>query len=508
MLATNGACAPPLNTRSLDPSLDPLMSQPSTTSAASIQGPSPLVRASRAAPRAWLFLAALLAFYFTGLLALKWWLYPGWTWRGYITDLKALFGLSTIAVPLAVLLWRAVKRQKPDESFVDSIGHLLTSSIYGHVITVISALTVCGGIAVVLLGEAMFSEDFLRYSREHNWTHARRTLQQLQKQPLRPDLLQACALFVDVHEKSESNLLTESVSLRERRDALNNLAANYSDPYHLIDQSYAEIGKALFFVEDDPNFLVEAMRVLLKRLVTEPSASYRSLILSKLGELELAGRDYAGAQAYFEEALSYDSEPLNVAAIRANLGNALASQQRIAQAIEQYTLAERSYPEGRRHIFYSNFGYLLMMADTHAEAEEKVKRALKIKPDDWYSYLNLGLVYDALKRHSDAQHAFSTVIANVKHPDSTREARIFLGRSIELGGTELASFAPIYLEALGRASLPADVAKLSQSPESLSEMYDALAQGLLQTNTHGTERYVRWFRDRAAAALKPNHSGS
>ena len=88
-----------------------------------------------------------------------------------------------------------------------------------------------------------------------------------------------------------------------------------------------------------------------------------------------------------------------------------------------------------------------------------------------------------------------------------REARIFLGRSYELAGADLSASAPVYFDALLRGKSEGDIQALRDSAERRSDLYVELAAALLRANTHGTERFVKWFNDRAEEELAsaPDH---
>jgi len=87
------------------------------------------------------------------------------------------------------------------------------------------------------------------------------------------------------------------------------------------------------------------------------------------------------------------------------------------------------------------------------------------------------------------------VIGNeVANPDAVREAGVFLGRSIELQHGLTSEAVQAYLKALGRDNSNISVVKIFSDLDQRNRMYSDLAQILVDVNTHGTEKYMTWFR--------------
>jgi tetratricopeptide (TPR) repeat protein len=317
---------------------------------------------------------------------------------------------------------------------------------------------------------------------------------------VRPDVLDTLQLYVSVHELSERDRLKESRSLREDRDRVGDLLRSGADYYLFNTLSYAELSKTIYFLEksdETKKALNQGLQILQAKLKSLSGHQERAAILGRLGELNLAAKDYSSATNFFEQAMPLESKPARLARLRANLGNAYASTGDISRAIGLYSVAENDYPEGRRSVFYSNFGYLLMLAKDFDVAERRINRALEIDPTDWYSYLNLGLVKEAQKKYDDASADFKQVIAKSENPDSRTEARILAGRCLELAGRPRAEYLALYLEADGRSTAQAQVERFGSDTKSRVALYKSMARRLQGTNTHGIEPYIDWFVARA-----------
>src|SRR6187402_3170255 len=149
-------------------------------------------RTSRHSEATWQLVAAVLAFvlYFVCLLALKWWIYPGWTWRGYLTDLKALVGLSLFAAGFAAWLVRLYRIKTPEEVARDYLRNSLQSSALRPIVVVIGLAAAVSTPIVLGIGEREVAPILLADIEQSNWKHAREELTRISSQPLRPDLLE------------------------------------------------------------------------------------------------------------------------------------------------------------------------------------------------------------------------------------------------------------------------------------------------------------------------------
>jgi tetratricopeptide (TPR) repeat protein len=443
--------------------------------------------------------------YVLGLVAVKWWGYPGWTWRGYVTDLEAVVGLLVFASGFGFWLFQLYRTRSLEEAVPPAVRRLLLSErlplAVGALLLAASGLSV----ALLVVGECPVGHRLVLFAQQSNWKHAREHLHDLMESPLRKELVQTFTLFIDVHELSERDRLTGSSSLREDRQRVEQLLEEGHDAHLFNSLSHAELSKTIYFIEDAGARKTEISRAierLERRLVSLTDELDRATLLARIGELHLADRNYSAAHSFFEQSLRFETRKTPTARLRSNLGNVYAARRDLRRATELYAEAESNYPEGRRAVFYSNFGYLLMLASDYDAAKQKVERALQIEPTDWYSYLNLGLIKERLGAYDDAYEDFKTVIARSDNQDSRREARILAGRCLELQGRPESEYLPFYLEADGRSTSPAQILRVQKSVEERAELYSRMASLLESTNTHAIEPYVEWFGDRAAELVR------
>jgi tetratricopeptide (TPR) repeat protein len=438
--------------------------------------------------------------YALGIVALKWWVYPGWTWRGYLTELKAVAALVIFALGFGFWLFELYRARKLTEAAPLALRSQLRSDRLPLTVAVLLVIALSLAVALALIGERPVARELMFLSEQSNWKHARSYLQILDREPLRPELTDTFKLFVDVHELSERDQLKGSRSLREDRQRAVELLDEGDDYYLFNSLSYAELSKAIYFIEDADErktVLAEAIDRLNRRLIVLPDRLDQARLLARVGELNLAERDYSSARSVFERALALETRPTLTARLRANLGNVHAANGDLQRAVQLYTEAEANYPEGRRAIYYSNFGYLLMLAKNYAEAKQKVERAIQIEPTDWYSYLNLALIKERLGDYDDAYEDFKVVIGKSENPDSRREARILAGRCLELAGRPASEYLALYLEADGRSTALTQLARVQNSPQERAALYAKMATHLKNTNTHAIEAYIEWFRQQS-----------
>lgn len=447
-------------------------------------------------------LIAILAIclYGLGITAIKLWLYPGWTWRGFFSDLRALTGLFLFGVFFAYWLFELYTSQTIHTGFRNAVRNFLVHGKLSGLAASLLFATMGLAVALLVVGERPIARELIGFADQSNWSYARRYVERQLSAPLHADAHNTLRLFVDVHEMSERDALRGSQSLREDRFEVQRLLeANY-DPNQFNSLTFAELSKALYFIEDADRTTVrldEAFEHLRREIDVATTAQDRARLIARMGEIRLAGRDYASAESLFKQALEQGPGDVLRARILANQANAIASSGNLAGAIELYREAELAYPEGRRAIFYSNYGYLLMLNENYASASQMVERALQINPDDWYSYLNLGLIYDAQGEYLDSLEQYRKVIENSPNPDSRREALIFSGRSLELAGGSPDDYLAYYLRADNRNPAAQQIANLQASDQDRRELYVRMTELLENTNTHGIENYVGWFRDRA-----------
>src|SRR4030095_14658310 len=69
-------------------------------------------RAAQSTTRAVILSCSVRLLYFR--LLSKWWVYPGWTWRGYIADLKTVAGLIAFAIGVILWLFKAYRLKDAD----------------------------------------------------------------------------------------------------------------------------------------------------------------------------------------------------------------------------------------------------------------------------------------------------------------------------------------------------------------------------------------------------------
>lgn len=434
------------------------------------------------------------------VVSLKLWAYPGWTWKGFLGDVKSAVGLTSLFSPVVIYLLIAYRKKTPGETIVEALQHrislrfaLLASCFFLVVIVVLAA-------AILIVGERAPSPELSDSVSQRNWTIAEEVLGELKTEPLRREVELTLETYVRVNEASEKEQFTNSITFQDYRNTAGTLFRAGYDMGIMNTLSFAEASKAIFLVEKAPAVLEEGEHQLTSILPRIRSKQQKSVALEKLGELLLVNRDYASAQRCFQDALPTETRPYQRALITSYIANTLAAQGKTDDAIQLYRQAEPYYPEGRQFIFHSNLGFLLMQAKKYPEAENEIVRALRSKPDDWISCLNLALVHDATGSYGESEVQYK-LVRDKADPNSLahKEGLILMGRSAELWNKPFDVFVGLYLEAAGRAHSADDIERLRRNPAELSNLYRAMATALKQTNTQGIEEYIDWFEQRSTS---------
>src|SRR5262249_35610337 len=154
------------------------------------------------------------------------------------------------------------------------------------------------------------------------------------------------------------------------------------------------------------------------------------------------------------------------------------------------------YPDGRRGVFESNYGYALMLNGQFDDARQQLELARQIDPSDSYAAMNLGLVFDALGQTDDALQMFRQVAAKSAIPQQRREAQALAGRTLEQAGRPAKEFIRFYLEACDRSATPAQGSELLRGNVRRSDLYRDAGVVLQRSHAPGLEQYVEWFEHR------------
>ena len=438
--------------------------------------------------------------YLLAIWQLKLWAYPGWKWASFLGDIKTVLGFASLLLPLIVIFWRALKGKKPDESIIEVLQHtisLRSTLIIAFILLVIDSALLG---TILTFGEREPSPELLTFVSESDWANARQVLASLPQEKLRFDVWQTLELYEGLNEATDMEHFGESQEYRADRNLAEHLMGHGSDLDIMNSLSFAEASKAIFVVEGSSArpVLNDGTRRLQDLLPTIRTNQQKAIVLHKLGEILLYSKDYSGAETYLRQAAELETRPSQKALILSRLGNALAALGKTDKALDLYRKAEHDYPEPRKHVFYSNFGYFLLQAKQYDEAEAKVKQALANQRNDWITNLNLALVYDANNKPEDAYAVYDHVIAKADANSKERvEALILKGRAMELRNKPLDDFLPLYLEASGRVPSPDVIEEMRKDPLKLANLYEAMAKKLDEGNTQGIEEYINWFRGRS-----------
>lgn len=449
-----------------------------------------------------LFGVLLIIIYALGILVLKENFYVGWTWRGFVADYKTVITFLVFLSPPILLVWGIYTKHTPGESLIDSVRRLLVGPFLW--LALLMEVFIAAGLAYLAIGSSpTVSKNLDFHLAQHNWTYADEELKRLRGKPIREDILFALEHYIDSHRRSNGNDFKDGQYHRAQRIAVKRAIEASAEMRRLNILSYAELSKIIFFVEDrNPAELEEAKGLLLTEARNTVNKEEAGQYYLKAGDLLLAAKNYQGAKAIYDVALSFLEGRVSISVCLANLGNIFAATGKHNKAAQLYREAEVYYPEGRRDVFYSNYGYLLMLAGKLEEAEKAVRNALAINTNDWYSYLNLALIYDAQGQYSDAIKSYDEVISKTTKGDFLREAKLLKAYSLIKGlGNERKGFLVI-LNALGRS--PDIIDRLIASQQDRYLTYLQAAQALKDTNTHGIEKYIIFFEEKA----KENHQTS
>src|ERR1700730_10853824 len=152
-------------------------------------------------------------------LGLKWWVYPGWTWKGFFSDIKSITAFAVFISPFVVYLWKAYKGKAPQDSIVEALhrGVSLRFAVIATISLVIAISAV--GVGLAVFGERDPSPDLLDFVSESNWKFAEDVLVQLRNEPLRPEVRETLETYVGVHEASQKEKFSDSSEFHEYRSA-------------------------------------------------------------------------------------------------------------------------------------------------------------------------------------------------------------------------------------------------------------------------------------------------
>ena len=432
-------------------------------------------------------------------------MYIGWTWRGFLLDYKVILTFLALLSPPFLFLWSVYRRS-------DFHGSLLTATRRVLVPPLLNWTVLIELVFLVILFLFVWSkpsqipEDLLYNLKQHNWEYAGNTLDEIRKKPVREDLIFSLSHYVDSHKRSNGNNFETGQFHRGQRIAVKRALDKRDEYYYLNLLSFAELSKIIYFVEDrNSSELGLALKLLAENATTEDNLDLVGNYYLKIGDLKLAQKDYSGALSAYELSKPYLTDPSSLAICNANIGNIKAADGKHEQAALLYREAEAHYPEGRRDVFYSNFGYLLMLGGQLDEAESAVRNALSINPEDWYSYLNIALIYDAKGLYDDAIYNYNKVISQTKAGDFLREAKLLKAYSLLKGKNSEEEAVRLILDAIGRS--PGTASQIISDPIQLADIYTHASKLLTKTNTHGIEIYINYFNEMAEKNLTKASKG-
>ena len=417
--------------------------------------------------------------------------YPEYTISGYLLSLSTLSYILPflIIIPIFLIQVNSINEEPKKMIFKLANGVLNSKSLNG--INLI--LCTIGTILILLIffkDKRPYFPNLTYYIENQNWNQAELEFQNIDSKKVYPDILRTFELYIKIHKISDISNYPKSKELLEMQNVIQGMLERKSDYNDMNTLTYSEISKAIYFAEDNKQPIEKAITLL-------NSKPQSSKILRKKGELLLATKNYISSKMIFNKALLTKPNLVDKAVIFSNLGNIFASTNKSDSAIYCYQMAEENYPPIRKYIFYSNFGYLLMLANKLDLAKDKIEEGLKIEPNDWYSYLNLGLIYDKKNQYLEAINNYQKVIEKTDNLDSKREAYIFMGRSLELNNQAKPLCLKCFLLALDRDTSQNNINLIMTNVNMQKLIYKDIASALLNTNTHGLEVYINWFKQKS-----------
>ena len=440
-------------------------------------------------------LASLAAIPFLGLLSLHLAAFRCYTLAGVVSEYEVIVGLLALSSPIFVAILAIVGISSPRFYLVRQVRLALLADRLPYTLSATTVVLVTLVFAIFNLRLDDCTVTIRSHVENHNWIEAERELSALRQKPLDPRALRSIELFIRSAESAARYYAPSTNVLRQQKNSIQ-ILLNRSPAYlrNILIEASVNNSLSIYYQEDDVEIINSSVDFLKKESKSAHSEIDIAIYNGKMGELKLAIREYEESKSYFEYATSILPPGPRRSAFLASNGNSYAALGQYDAAVKLYQAANESYPEGRRMIFFSNLGYISILSGDYDRAIEYTKRAIKIDETDWYSYLNLGIAYDEIGRHADAQLSYRLVIENeTSNPDAVREALIFLGRSIEVGGGRESDAIMVYLLALGRESNDKIADEIIANNELHSRLYTAVADALLDVNTHGIERYMEWF---------------
>lgn len=429
--------------------------------------------------------------YLLSLWAMKVHFYPGWNWRSFLLEYQIVIGALLFLSPPLISILALYSTKSALLPLRRMLSGRRSDRSLTYILFILIVFSGCLGL-LVLNSPGPIPHRLEHHLVHQNWSYAEQEIARLGENNLRRDVASALMHYIDAHRRSDGNNFSSGQYHRSQRIAVKTELDAGSSLTFLNTMTYAELSKIVYFVEDrNDDELASAVQALLEAAKRASSDEVEGAFYAKVGDLMLASRRYAAAKLMYTKASLYVSNPNRQASITANLGNVHAATGAIDRAAELYRDAEFHYPEGRRDVFYSNYGYLLMLAGKYDEAEAAVRNALAINPEDWYSYLNLGLIFERKEQFNDALKNFDIVIENTDAGDYRREAMLLKAYTLIRGGQDRKIAVRVALEALGRSADSAE--QVLQDADMLAELYGDAAEALRATNTHAIEEYIHFF---------------
>ena len=439
------------------------------------------------------------------LITFKKFYFDEWTWKGFIVSGQTLPCLLASVFPLAI--WGSFAYSVGRGGSI--LGRLATSALDSRLSIGLLALLVAM-VAGLAIGHATVSvtpksQRLENMVADHSWDLAQRELDLLLDQPLPASVKDTYRLYLGSARLAARYEFPGENQLRQDRAAIRRLLSTGKDHRFLATIAFADNTRAISLQEDDPQIIEEALEVLAYAIAKDGDTEQLGTLHWKCSELYLARGDYGRCREEALKAIELLPEgPLRASAY-GNIGNTFAAQGQFDKAIKYYHEAEEHYPEGYRFLFFSNYSFIYRLAGEYDNAVKMAKRAIKMKRDDWVSHLNLALIYEDMGRFEDARQSYSHVIDNAaRSTDASCEARLLLGRNIEMDQGLNEAAVSSYLDALDRSTSSKAVSRILSSKSELYLLYNELGKAMRQINTHGIEEYIEWFEARAKSIRESN----